>query len=269
MKYSVITINFNNIVGLKHTILSVLGQTFKDYEYIIIDGGSTDGSVGVIEEYKDAITYWVSEPDNGIYHAMNKGVALAHGDYCIFMNSGDSFFDGMVLKRASSLVQDEDIIVGKLLSNSDGRLLFAPPSREISLYYLYSGTIPHQSTFIKTELLKLYPYDEKLKIVSDWKFFLQSIILHNCSVKFIDVNVARFDLEGISTTNPKAMWMEKESILKEYFPIRLLLDLDYLKRSECLTQTITPQLRSHYRVDRFLYRLGLILIALRVKGWKR
>ena len=86
MKYSVITINFNNIVGLNHTILSELGQTFKDYEYIIIDGGSTDGSVDVIKKYADKIDYWVSEPDKGIYNAMNKGILQAHGDYLNFMN---------------------------------------------------------------------------------------------------------------------------------------------------------------------------------------
>jgi glycosyltransferase involved in cell wall biosynthesis len=89
MKLSVITINYNNAIGLRKTIESVVNQTFRDYEYIIIDGGSTDGSVDVIKEYADKIDYWVSEPDKGIYNAMNKGVAAAHGEYTNFLNSGD------------------------------------------------------------------------------------------------------------------------------------------------------------------------------------
>ena len=91
MKYSIITINYNHIEGLKRTIDSVISQTSSNYEYIIIDGGSTDGSVNIIKEYKEHLVYWISEKDNGVYHAMNKGVAQAQGDYCIFMNSGDCF----------------------------------------------------------------------------------------------------------------------------------------------------------------------------------
>ena len=97
MKFSVITINYNHKEGLIHTIKSVLCQTCTDFEYIIIDGGSTDGSAEVIKEYDKAIAYWVSEKDNGVYHAMNKGVAQAHGDYLIFMNSGDCFHSSDVL----------------------------------------------------------------------------------------------------------------------------------------------------------------------------
>ena len=93
MRFSVITINYNNREGLNKTIKSVLCQSINDYEYIIIDGGSTDGSVDIINNNANFITYWVSEKDNGIYHAMNKGVAHAHGEYCIFMNSGDIFYN--------------------------------------------------------------------------------------------------------------------------------------------------------------------------------
>ena len=91
MRYSIITINYNNEEGLRHTIESIVCQTYTDFEFIIIDGGSTDGSVDVIKEYAEHIAYWVSEKDNGRYNAMNKGVCQAKGDYCIFMNSGDCF----------------------------------------------------------------------------------------------------------------------------------------------------------------------------------
>ena len=262
MKYSVITINYNNVDGLRKTIESVVAQTFNDYEYIVIDGGSTDDSVSVIKEYSDKINYWVSEPDGGIYNAMNKGVAHAHGDYCIFMNSGDCFYNAKVLELFSSYNMQEDIVVGKLVSARNGDTLFAPPQREISLYYLYSGTVPHQSSFIKTELLRLYPYDEKLKIVSDWKFFVQAIIMYNCSIRYIDDVVAKFDTEGLSTSNPDKMWREKEQVLTSMFPDRILLDYKVMKASECLTQTITPQLRLHFGIDRLLCRIGKWMLKL-------
>lgn len=255
MKFSVITINYNNIEGLRHTVESVVGQTYDDYEYIIIDGGSTDGSVDVIKEYYSKIDYWVSEKDRGIYHAMNKGVVHAHGNYCLFLNSGDEFCNSMVLEKVSTLINGEDIIIGNVVSKHGNQHLFAPPSREISLYYLYSGTVPHQSTFIKVELQKNYPYDENLKIVSDWKFFLQSIIFDNCSVKYIDENISFFDQDGISTSNPETTWNEKVSVLKEMLPVRVIADYKLMKSSECLTQSITPQLRYHYLLDRVIYKL--------------
>lgn len=259
MNISIITINYNNAEGLESTIRSVIGQKNIDYEYIIIDGGSTDGSVGVIEKHKANIDYWISEKDRGIYHAMNKGVAQAHGEYCIFLNSGDTFYDECVLERLANNNVVEDIVVGKILSDK-GQAIFNPPQRPLSLYYLYSGTVPHQSSFIKTDLLRQYPYDEKLKIVSDWKFFVQAIVLHNCSVRYIDEIIARFDTNGVSTTNPDKMWKEKELVLAELFPPRVLADYQHMKASECLTQTLTPLLRQHYSIDKILYRIGKFLL---------
>jgi glycosyltransferase involved in cell wall biosynthesis len=255
MFFSIITINYNDKSGLRRTIESVASQTYVDYEYIIIDGGSTDGSVDVIKEFASDIDCWVSEKDRGIYHAMNKGVLQAHGDYCLFLNSGDAFYDKSVLEHIAEKGLKEDIIVGKLVSFTND-YLFNPPSRLISLYYLYSGTVPHQSSFIKTDLLRQYPYDEQLKIVSDWKFFVQAIVLHNCSVRYIDEIVARFDTNGVSTTNPDKMWKEKEQVLAELFPPRVLADYQHMKASECLTQTLTPRLRQHYTIDKILYHIG-------------
>ena len=261
MKYSVITINYNNVDGLRETIESVVAQTFNDYEYIVIDGGSTDDSVSVIKEYSDKINYWVSEPDGGIYQAMNKGVAQAHGDYCIFMNSGDCLYSHMVLEQVDALHATEDIIIGRLCSEDESQMLFDPPlSGKITLYYLYSSTVPHQSSFIRTTLLRLYPYDEKLKIVSDWKFFVQTIVMHHCSVRYSDELVAKFDTCGLSTSNPVEMWREKEQVLTSMFPLRVIEDYKAMKASECLTQTITPQLRQHYRIDKILYQIGNIML---------
>ena len=264
MKLSVITINYNNCEGLRRTIESVVGQTFNDYEFIIIDGGSTDGSVGVIKDFEDKILYWVSEKDRGIYHAMNKGVNRAHGDYCIFMNSGDYFYDNRVLKDVSNSHAREDIIVGKVVIDDQDNIISPPPkSGEVTLYHLYSGAIPHQGSFIRTELLRKYPYDEDIKISSDWKFFLQTLILDNCSIRYLDIFIARYDTDGFSSANPKLMRQEKDEILKTLFPPRVIADYQCMKASECLTQTLTPRLKKHFFVDKLLYRIGNLLLKIR------
>lgn len=262
MTYSIITINYNNKEGLRKTIESVINQTYKDFEYIIIDGSSTDGSVDIIHHYSNNINYWVSEKDNGIYHAMNKGTKQAQGEYCLFMNSGDCFYDNNVLKIVAEQDCKEDIYVGKVFSQKDGQIISPPPSREISFYHLYSGAIPHQGAFIKTRLLRKYPYDETLKISSDWKFFLQTIIIDNCTFKYIDSFITKYDLEGISSSNPEKMRHEKEQVLAEIFPARVLADYRFMKASECLTQTLTPQLRIRYSIDRLLFRLGSLLLKI-------
>ncbi len=259
MLFTVITINYNNENGLRRTIESVIGQSYHDFEYVIIDGGSNDGSVDIIKEFENYITYWVSEKDRGIYHAMNKGVAQAQGDYCIFLNSGDCFYDDTVLERMSTKVVVDDITIGRVFSSTENKFIFSPPERDISLYYLYSATVPHQGSFINTKLLNLYPYDEKLRIVSDWKFYVQTIIERNCSVNYTDEPVVVFDTNGISTSNPEQMWKEKVQVLSEMFPPRILSDYQLMKSSECLTQSITPMLRKHYRIDRTLYYLGILL----------
>ncbi len=260
MKISIITVNYNDAIGLDCTIRSVINQNSEDYEYIIIDGGSCDGSVDVIKKYVNKIDYWISESDHGIYHAMNKGVFHAHGEYCLFLNSGDSFCHEGVLNNIQMQNSSEDIIVGKLIAKNSQTELFMPPTKDISMYYLYSGTLPHQAAFIKTELLRRIPYDENLKIVSDWKFFLESIVFNNCSIRYIDEKVAFFDTTGVSTSNPKKMWTEKRKVLSEMFPPRVVIDYDHMKASECLTQELTPSLRQHYCLDRFLYSIGRFLL---------
>ena len=260
MKLSVITVNYNDAEGLERTIYSVISQSFHNSEYIIIDGGSTDGSVDVIKKYEHQIKYWVSEPDEGVYAAMNKGVVHASGEYCIFMNSGDSFFDSNTLEKVFSTNLLDDIIVGDAVSYKTGEVVDPRPVDEISLYHLYSGSIPHQGAFIKTKLLLERPYDENLKIVSDWKFFLQAIVLNNCSFRYLDFVVAKYDLNGISSRCQKELDDEKEKVLKSILPPRILYDYKMMKSSECLTQKLTPQLRLHYRIDKIMYRIGCVLL---------
>mgnify|MGYP002523103776 CR=1 FL=1 len=174
MKLSIITINYNNKLGLQKTIDSVICQTWKDYEWIIIDGGSTDGSRELIEQYQQYLAYWCSEPDKGVYHAMNKGVSKASGDYVNFMNSGDTYYDKSVLQKIDDLNSQADIISGKTVHTDSLKPLFQYNGS--LLIQLYVTTISHQGAFVKKTLLNKYPYDENFKIVSDWKFWLQTII---------------------------------------------------------------------------------------------
>ena len=263
-KYSIITINYNNAEGLRRTIKSVVSQTFVDYEYVIIDGGSTDGSVDVIKEYENKISYWVSEKDGGIYNAMNKGVQVAHGEYLIFMNSGDIFYSDSVLSDVRHHIQDEDILIGNVLASNTHTMISPPPTNgKLTMYHLYSGAIPHQGTFVKLALQKKHPFDEILRIASDWKFFLQTIIFDNCTLKYINVNVALYDMAGLSSQNPRAMREEKEKVLSEYLPPRVIEDYRLMKESECLTQTLTPMLKHRYSIDKLLYRIGKILLSLK------
>ena len=219
MRFSIITINFNNKDGLKRTINSVLCQTCIDYEFIIIDGGSTDGSVEVIKENESQITYWVSEKDNGVYHAMNKGVAQAHGDYCIFMNSGDCFHSPDAL--SSVLNYQEDIICGQVSTFPSGH-----HKPTISLVDLLRISLPHQAMFIKRDLLIKHPYDEEYKILSDWKFCIENLVIDNCSFRNIEVVIADYESGGISSNSNGLLAKERADILREMFPARILADYE-------------------------------------------
>jgi glycosyltransferase involved in cell wall biosynthesis len=221
MRYSVITINYNNCKGLRQTIDSVLGQSYKDFEYIIIDGGSSDGSVEILNEYDDKIHFWVSEPDNGIYNAMNKGVVQAHGEYCIFMNSGDCFHSPDALNAVEQY--QEDIVCGQVSSFPSGH-----HKPTISLVDLLRISLPHQAMFIKRELLIKHPYDEQYKILSDWKFCLETLIIDNCSFRTIENTIADYESGGISTYSNGLLPKERELILKELFPPRILADYQRL-----------------------------------------
>lgn len=221
MKYSIITINYNNKDGLHYTIKSIISQTYTDYEFIVIDGGSTDGSIDVIEEFSNHITYWISEKDNGVYHAMNKGVAQAHGEYMIFMNSGDCFHAPNILSDIA--IYNEDIILGKVYKG-DSHIPCGHNRPDITLLDLMRGSLPHQAMFIKKELLIKHPYDEKYRIVSDWKFCLETMILDNCSFRNVDIVVADYDTSGISTNSNGLLPKEKDFIIREVFPPRVVAD---------------------------------------------
>lgn len=223
MKISVITINRNDREGLRRTILSVAGQTIRPHEFIVIDGASTDGSADLLDEFSGDITYGVSEPDKGIYNAMNKGIAAATGDYCIFMNAGDTFCCPSVLSVFFGSGATDDIICGNALILEEPIRRKTPPA-DISLRFLYGTALCHQAAFIKTDLLRKHPYDETLRIVADRKFFLQSLIFDNCSYQAIDVDICNYDISGYSAKNRFASEQEWRSVLETLLPERILRD---------------------------------------------
>jgi glycosyltransferase involved in cell wall biosynthesis len=225
MKLSIITINRNNVQGLIKTIESVVSQTFSDFEYIVIDGGSTDGSVEMIKNYKDKITYWISEPDKGIYNAMNKGILNATGDYCLFLNSGDWLYNKSVIQRFIQKNSDIDIIYGNVVLSNANEKQTDKKYHTFVPYDLMIGTIVHQVIFFKRILFDKYGlYDETLKIASDWKFCLEVVVLHDCTIEHIDKFVSYYDCTGISNSMNYLDEQERSNVLSTYFDQQVIND---------------------------------------------
>ena len=217
-KLSIITINLNNRDGLRRTAESVISQTFRDLEWIVIDGGSTDGSRELIEQYSDHITYWVSEPDHGIYNAMNKGIKVAKGEYLQFLNSGDYLREPSTLNKVFSTSPIGDILYGDCaVKLPDDEMQEIHYGDTFTFKTLIDGSINHQSTFIRRGILENNPYDETLKIVSDRKFFIQQALARKKFVH-IPLTIAVIDTNGISSTNDELLQLEDDRITAEEVP---------------------------------------------------
>lgn len=218
---TIITINYNNLEGLKRTIPSVLSQTFRDYEYIVIDGGSTDGSKEYIESQQQGISYWVSEKDKGIYPAMNKGIIQAHGEYCIFMNSGDHFFSSLALELAVPELDGADFCVGKTIVIDEKLVYLCTPPQNLSFHFIKDKALIHQSIFIKTHLLQEHPYNEKLKIVSDWANILECWYFYNSTYKPLSSIISTYYRDGLSSLNEELLSKERLQVIKDLFGTKL------------------------------------------------
>lgn len=208
MKISIVTVCYNSINTIEETILSVLNQTYQDIEYIIIDGGSTDGTVDIIKKYANRLAYWVSEPDKGIYDAMNKGIAAATGDYINFMNSGDMFASNDVLSSFKNYVSDDiEIIYGDVKLSYRGKELIRKP---LPLCQIIS-MVPfcHQSTFVKTTELKRRPFNTEYCITADYDFFYNSY-KDKKKFQYIPLIVAVYNAtNGVSTDSLSDSMHEK------------------------------------------------------------
>ncbi len=254
MKLSIITINLNNRGGLQKTIDSVIGQTFRDFEWIVIDGGSTDGSKELIEQYAEHFSYWVSEPDKGIYNAMNKGIKVAKGEYLQFLNSGDWLYNNDVIYDFTRLESDCDIVYGDTNFYKDGVLMENRRSpNQLSFFYLFHLSLGHCSTYIRRSLIKSVQYDENYRVCADWKFLIQ-MALDGRSFSHFPHIVSCFDLSGISSNSPQLSKDERDEITKEIIPCCIYVDMEKLSYFEHLELDDFDILSHKFRKRSRLYR---------------
>ena len=252
MKLSIITINYNNCAGLKKTIDSVVAQTYRDFEWIVIDGGSTDGSRALIEQNASHLSYWVSEPDHGVYHAMNKGLDAAQGEYLLFLNSGDWLVAADTLEKCQLDSTSADVLYGDSLFVFQDHIEEIRYPDPLSFNHLYKGFLGHASSFIKSSLLRKERYTEQYKIVSDWEFWIK-MALKDASFVHLPLSVSYFDTTGISSTNERLRTAERNQVISEFVPRLVAEDCKYIKRLE--TQLGDDQVKSvlHYGRKKKLY----------------
>ena len=285
MTLSIITINYNNAEGLRKTLASVASQTFRDFEHIIVDGGSTDESVAIIEAYASDVArkassgvpaggdgesvvvcshdstpangaqplamqdttsptatqphkvIWISEKDRGIYDAQNKGIRLAHGEYCYFLNAGDTFCKNDVLERmfspnsliaSSPLTSTPDILYGNeiIVDGNGQRLGIARGVANPCFVDLYNSCMKHQASFIRRELFEQYGmYDDTMRICADFDWFFRVIAFHDdVTLQYKDVDIAYFENTGLSYHAPELCAKERQQILDSYMSKRMQRD---------------------------------------------
>ena len=249
MKLSIVTINYNNAEGLRKTLASVAEQTYRDIEHIIIDGGSTDGSVDVIRDYENTIKQcvtinqftiqvkWVSEKDSGIYNAMNKGIRKATGSYIEILNSGDVLAAPDVTERmVAALPEGTPIIYGNMLKSYDGKTIINRDTCGSGMYtpesflYFYNGTLNHDCAYIRRDLFDKYGlYNEDMKICSDWEWYVKAIALGGEKAVYSNIDVTIFDMNGVSEShgeNAELIKKERREYLVKTLPASILQDYD-------------------------------------------
>ena len=294
MKLTIITINYNNAEGLRKTIASVASQTFHDYEHIIVDGGSTDDSVDIIRQYADneaiksegykairpenskadnlasspnhlitssPIT-WISEKDRGVYDAQNKGIRLAHGEYCYFLNAGDTFCVDDVLERMfspNSLIASlpnrlPDILYGNeiIVDGNGQRVGIARGVDNPSFVDLYNSCMKHQASFIRRSLFDKYGmYDADMRICSDFDWFFRVIAFHDdVTLQYKDVNIAYFENTGLSYHSPELCTHERQQILDRYISKRMQRDYAVIGKYPRLSRV------GDYKIVKLLLRIA-------------
>lgn len=202
-KVSVVTVVYNNLMGIAKTIQSVCEQTYSNLEYIIVDGGSSDGTVDVINRYNARIDFFVSEPDRGIYDAMNKGISLATGDYVIFMNSGDYFTDQNVVTDVfEKAPAGAELIYGDIIAEYGNlsKLIQARPLNKLK----YGMVFSHQALFAKQAILNQNKFNLKYRIAADFNFVYQCFV-SRYSFAYVAIPIAHISVGGLSDNNYKVL----------------------------------------------------------------
>ena len=292
MKVSIITITYNDLEGLKETYRSIHQQTFRDFEWIVVDGGSTDGTKAFLEEHQEELAWWCSEKDKGVYNAQNKGTEHARGEYCIYMNSGDSFFADNVLERVFEQETDADIVYGNwmlVFENGKTRLGRAPEAADLA--YFFEDNMCHQSMLIRTEAVRNRPYDESFRIYADWEEWL-ALLMQGKSFRKIDLTICNFLVGGISTgdnASEKLKEERKEEIkriqeryypelwrksmsrvapaIKEYDALKSWMGSDgstSLSAAFCEREFLVKKRKKHNRIIRWLIIICSLLLVINI-----
>lgn len=231
---SIITINLNNIIGLQKTLESVVAQTWVEYEHIVVDGGSLDRSIELLQGFNYPLLTFVSEPDRGIYHAMNKGIEMAKGNYLLFLNSGDYLHNGDVLQRCiEQMDTNSDIVYGDIyIRQNNGSLLQTNYPVELSFRYFYNGnSLPHPASIIrKTLFSRVGKYNENYQIVSDWEFWLKAIFVARASYSKVPLVITVFNSDGISSQqkSKKIIFQERRHSIQKHFSFYKVLEAKFI-----------------------------------------
>lgn len=222
--FSIITINLNNKSGLQRTMQSVFNQSFRDLEYIVVDGESSDGSIDLIEQYAGRIDKKLIGKDSGVYNAMNKGLAVATGNYIIFLNSGDEFRNSETLAKVAEKCDDNDLVYCdvEIFQGTSHRIGHHPG--DLTTRFLLTGMICHQAIFAARTLFeRTGPFDERFRVYGDYEWLLRAVLKHNASRKHIARALVRYEEIGLSNTTDKSVQRsEKDTIHDMYFSPWLL-----------------------------------------------
>lgn len=232
---SIITINRNNKLGLEKTLQSIYPSSGADFEHIIIDGNSTDGSIALIEEY--AVKYpidWVSESDSGIFNAMNKGLNRVQGDYVIFMNSGDAFCEGVLTSELLKSIKQYDLIYGDILVSVGNVTSQVKQTEKLDFVYMIGKTICHQSVFMKAELCKKYRFTEEAKfsLMGDWIQLFEILKNEKIFINKTNRNICVYDGEGQSEKYAEKRHLQRRQYLQRNYSqweMESLLELHRLR----------------------------------------
>jgi glycosyltransferase involved in cell wall biosynthesis len=269
MRLSIITINLNNADGLRKTLESVKNQIFRDFEFIVVDGNSTDDSLIRIREFEGELNEqpanprrfrWISEADNGKYAAMNKGIRMAIGEYLLFLNSGDYLYTPEVLEEFFALNYDEDIVSGAVETFSafhkDRKVYNNSNPEKLSLNTFLNVSLNHQGTFIRRSLFtKFGLYSEDFSIVSDTEFFLKTICFGGVSYRIIYKVISCFNIDGISSSNRDLRSEESQKMLKRTVPPLVLADYkdNFISKMETIYR---------YGLSRITFKLLLYVVRI-------
>ena len=222
--FSIITVTYNAGKVLEDTIQSVISQTYRNVEYIIVDGGSKDNTLEIIDKYSKHISKMVSEPDKGLYDAMNKGIRMATGDYLCFLNAGDKFHEKETLRQIAETLKDKelpDVIYGETaIVDETGKFLhmrrLSTPERLNWKSFKQGMLVCHQAFLAKRELALKYPYDMQYRFSADFDWCIRIMkeakCLHNTRLTLID-----YLNEGMTTRNHKASLKERFHIMAKHY----------------------------------------------------